>query len=237
MSVAQRGSERKVALTQWTYTRRLHPDGFFLSFEGVDGSGKTTQLRRLVERLTRAGRDVVEAQEPGGTEIGRGIRRILLDKANSHLDPQAELLLYFASRAQNIAEVIRPALEQGRVVVADRFTDATLAYQGYGRQLGAAAVLAIDRVSCGGLRPHLTLWLDIDPSRGIERALAANAGARVDETRMEREQLDFFDRVRAGYQTIHDREPERFVRIDAEGAIEDVGVRIWDAVAPRLALE
>ncbi len=218
------------------YTLRLASDGFFLSFEGVDGSGKTTQLDRLVRRLAAAGREVVSAQEPGGTAIGREIRRILLDKANSQLDPRAELLLYFASRVQNIAEVIRPALGRGSIVVADRFTDATLAYQGYGRELGAEEVLSIDRVSCGGLRPDLTLWLDIDPAVGVARALAASAEQPIDETRMERESLSFYGRVRRGYQSIHDNEPDRFVRIDADGTADGVESLIWSVVAPRLGI-
>src|ERR1035441_835088 len=117
--------------------------GIFITFEGIDGSGKTTQLRMLAERLRQAGRDVVEAVEPGGTEIGRQIRAIVLDGRNTQLTPRAELLLYFASRAQNVEEVIRPALAAGQMVLCDRFTDSTLVYQGYGRGLGAEVVLTV----------------------------------------------------------------------------------------------
>jgi dTMP kinase len=203
--------------------------GFFLTLEGVDGCGKTTQLELLIARLKSSGRDPVRVQEPGGTRIGLEIRRLLLDKANAELDSTAELLLYFASRAQNIAEVIRPALAQGKIVVADRFTDATMAYQGYGRGLGADAVRAIEAVACGGLRPDLTLWLDIDPELGVNRALR-RPGAKTDETRMEQEGRDFYRRVYAGYQAIAAAEPGRVARIDASGTIEQVAELIWTRV-------
>lgn len=204
--------------------------GFFLTLEGVDGCGKTTQLELLIARLKAAGRDPVRVQEPGGTRIGLEIRKILLDKANADLDPTAELLLYFASRAQNIAEVIRPALTRGQVVVADRFTDATMAYQGYGRGLGVEAVRAVEAIACGGLRPDLTLWLDIDPAVGVNRALERNPSAKNDETRMEQEGREFYRRVYAGYQEIAAAEPERVARIDASGTIEEVADLIWAKV-------
>lgn len=171
----------------------------------------------------------MRVQEPGGTRIGLEIRKILLDKANSELDPTAELLLYFASRAQNIAEVIRPALARGQVVVADRFTDATMAYQGYGRAMGADVVRAVEAIACGGLRPDLTLWLDIDPELGVSRALD-RPGAKTDETRMEQEGREFYRRVYQGYQEIASAEPERVARIDASGTIEQVADLIWSKV-------
>ncbi len=136
--------------------------GIFITFEGIDGSGKTTQLRILAERLRQAGHDVIETVEPGGTAIGREIRAILLDGRNTHLTPRAELLLYFASRAQNVAEVIRPALAAGKIVLCDRFTDSTLVYQGCGRGLGANVVLALHQIACEGLQPDLTVFVDID---------------------------------------------------------------------------
>ena len=205
--------------------------GRFISFEGVDGSGKTTQLERLTARLRAAGRDPILAQEPGGTRVGLEIRRLLLDKASADLRPIPELLLYFASRAQNIAEVIAPALSQGRIVLADRFTDATVAYQGYGRELGESVVRDLERIACGSVRPDRTLWLDLDPREGVRRALAAKSGEEVDETRFERENLTFYERVRAGYAAIASAEPRRVRRIDASGTSDDVAAAIDAALA------
>ena len=206
-----------------------------MTLEGVDGSGKTTQLELLIARLEAAGHSPVRVQEPGGTRIGLDIRKILLDKANTDLDPTAELLLYFASRAQNIAEVIRPALAKGRVVIADRFTDATMAYQGYGRAMGADVIRAVETIACGTLRPDLTLWLDIDPDVSVARALDRNPSTATDETRMEQEGQEFYQRVRLGYQEIAAAEPDRVVRIEASGTIEEVADSVWSAVSSRLA--
>src|ERR1700739_1696159 len=149
--------------------------GLFITFEGMDGSGKTTQMHRLADRLRGMGRAVVETTEPGGPPIAMKIRRILLDSANQELSPTTELLLYFASRAQNVDEWILPALERGEIVLADRFTDSSLVYQGCGRGLGAEAVLALDRIACRGLKPDLTLLVDIDVETSIGRAQARNA--------------------------------------------------------------
>src|SRR5579872_5751836 len=136
--------------------------GRFITFEGIDGSGKTTQLRSLAKWLREQGQETIETVEPGGTEIGRQIRRIVLDPASADLHPRAELLLYFASRAQNVEQVIRPALEAGRTVLCDRFTDSTLVYQGCGRGLDTSTILDLDRIACRGLRPDITLFIDID---------------------------------------------------------------------------
>ena len=204
--------------------------GFFLTLEGIDGCGKTTQLDLLIARLRASGRDPVRVQEPGGTRIGLEIRKILLDRANSELVPTAELLLYFASRAQNIAEVIRPALERGQVVVADRFTDATMAYQGYGREMGPDIVRTIEAIACGGLRPDLTLWLDISLEVGVNRALDRNPSSKTDETRMEQEGREFYRRVYQGYRDIATAEPARVAHIDASGTIDQVADLIWAKV-------
>jgi dTMP kinase len=158
------------------------------------------------------------------------IRKILLDKANIELDPMAELLLYFASRAQNIAEVIRPALDKGQIVVADRFTDATMAYQGYGRGMGPEVVRAVEAISCGELRPDLTLWLDINPELGVRRALLRDTAGTSDETRMEQESQEFYRRVYEGYREIAAAEPGRVACIDASGTIEQVADLIWQKV-------
>lgn len=216
--------------------------GFFLSFEGGDGCGKTTQLERFAARVEQAGLPLVRAQEPGGTRIGREIRRLLLDSRNVDLEPIPELLLYFASRAQNIAEVILPALQAGKVVLADRFTDATVAYQGYGRGLGADAVRQIDKVACQGLEPDLTLWLDLNPEIAIARALERHEnGEGEDESRMERENHDFHARVRQGYRELWHAHPKRIQRIDASGTLDQVERAIletaWPAVATKLPPE
>jgi len=212
----------------------LATSGIFLSFEGIDGCGKTTQLEGMAARLRAAGIEPVIAQEPGGTRLGGKIRELLLDSANAELQPIPELLLYFASRAQNIAEVIRPALEAGRVVLSDRFTDATVAYQGYGRDLGVKTVRQVEEVACQGVRPDLTLWLDIDPEVGLERARRRNDTQATDEGRMEQEDLEFYKKVRKGYIAIHQAEPRRIRRIDAGGTIEEIARSINEVVSPAL---
>lgn len=210
--------------------------GIFLSFEGIDGCGKTTQLEGMARRLRAAGCEPVIAQEPGGTRLGNRIRALLLDAANAELQPIPELLLYFASRAQNIAEVIRPALEAGRVVLCDRFTDATAAYQGYGRGLGLQTVRQIEEIACPGVKPDLTFWLDIDPETGVARARRRNNARNGEESRMEQEGFEFYAKVRQGYMEIHQAEPRRVRRIDAAGSVEDVARRIDEAAASVLGL-
>jgi dTMP kinase len=198
-----------------------HPGRLF-TFEGIDGSGKTTQLELLARRLKQAGRVVVCAQEPGGTRAGREIRRLLLDAGSSDLRPMTELLLYFASRAQNIEEVIRPALADGRIVLCDRFTDASAAYQGYARGLGMDTVLALERIACGGLKPDLTFLLDVEPETGLRR--------QSRQTRFEREGVEFQRRVREGYLEIHRREPGRVLLIDGGRPAEEIARDIWSRV-------
>jgi dTMP kinase len=209
--------------------------GLFITFEGTEGSGKTTQLERLIARLEQTGYGVTRTVEPGGTGIGRQIRRILLDSSNSGLDPRAELLLYFASRAQNVAEVIRPALGAGRAVVCDRFTDSTLVYQGAGRGLGTATVEALHAVACGALQPDLTIYLDIDLETGLARAFERNcASAGPDESRMDSQAIEFHREVRAAYLALAGREHRRFRVVDARGTPAEVEQAIWDATAPEL---
>ena len=208
--------------------------GFFLSFEGIDGSGKTTQIGRLAAELRNRQLAPVLAQEPGGTRVGRLIRRILLDSANADLDPTAEMLLYFASRVQNLAEVIRPALSKGAIVISDRFTDATVAYQGHGRGLGKQRVLRLSEFACDGIEPDLTLWLDVNPAVAIRRARVRNASGTIDESLMESQSMGFFSVVRAGYAALHRSHPERIRRIDAHHAEEDVARAILGVVLPAL---
>ena len=207
------------------YNRSLKR-GLFITLEGIDGSGKTTQLHRLQTFLTDRGHPVTLAQEPGGTRVGREIRRLLLDAANADLRPMPELLLYFASRAQNVEEVIQPALREGRIVLADRFTDATVAYQGYGRELGVPAVRRVESVACQGVQPDLTILLDIDIETGVRRALHRNAEQSDDESRMEQESREFHERVAQGYAALLAADPERIKKIDGRGSIDEVAARI-----------
>src|SRR5579859_8033470 len=209
----------------------MHARGLFITFEGMDGSGKTTQMGRLAARLRDRGRRVLETAEPGGTAIGRAIRRILLDAANQELSPTAELLLYFASRAQNVDEAIQPALSRGEIVLADRFTDSSLVYQGCGRALGAEAVLALDRVACRGLKPDLTILVDIDVETSLARAHARNTARSASETRMDEESVEFHRKVFEAYEALAAREPNRIKRVDGRLALDDVERAVWDIVS------
>lgn len=214
--------------------------GRFITFEGLDGSGKSTQMTLLARRLRELGRDVLVTAEPGGTEIGEQIRRILLDRANTGLRPVAELLLYFASRAQNVEEVILPALEHGRIVLSDRFTDSTLVYQGFGRGLGEEMVMTLERIACRGLKPDLTIYLDIDLETSLQRARARNLaieGERSVETRMDEQSADFYGKVREGYHVLARREPQRFRVIDGRRPPEAVAADVWRAVEPMLGVK
>lgn len=206
-------------------------NGLFINFEGMDGSGKTTQMRRLAARLRELGRTVLETAEPGGTAIGAKIRRILLDSANQELCPNAELLLYFASRAQNVDELIVPALARGEVVLADRFTDSSLVYQGYGRGLGAENVLALDRMACRGLKPALTILVDIDPETSLARAHARNAVTADCETRMDEQAPEFHRTVYAAYHLLAESEPARVKVVDGRASMEAIEDEIWKLVA------
>jgi dTMP kinase len=210
----------------------MPPRGHFITFEGIDGSGKTTQMHRLAARLRATGRTVVETVEPGGTRIGREIRRILLDSANQELAPTAELLLYFASRAQNVEEQIQPALARGEIVLADRFTDSSLAYQGCGRGLGEDNVLALDRIACRGLVPDLTLLVDIDVETSLARAFARNREKRDGETRMDEQSLEFHRNVWAAYQRLAANQPGRVKVVDGRAAPDAVERAVWETVVP-----
>ncbi len=206
--------------------------GLFVSFEGGDGCGKTTQMRLLAARLKSLGCAVVETTEPGGTRIGAQIRRILLDSANQELCSLAEVLLYFASRAQNVEEVILPALAEGKIVLTDRFTDSTLAYQGAGRGLGEQALAGLERLACHGLRPDVTLLIDIDLETSLSRARQRNLDPS--ESRMDEQAVEFHRRVREAYLAMAAREPERFRVIDGRGDAASVAEAVWQAFAPAL---
>ena len=210
--------------------------GFFITFEGIEGCGKTTQLQRLAAALTAAGQAVLVTREPGGCAIADALRAVLLDSANQAMAPTTELLLYAAARAQHVAEVIRPALAEGRIVLCDRFSDATLAYQGYGRGLDRELIRELNRVATGGLVPDLTVLLDFPAEEGLARARQRNAGSSgPDEGRFEAESLAFHRRVREGYLALATAAP-RFRIVDARGDQETVAARIDTALAPLFAI-
>jgi len=205
--------------------------GAFITFEGIEGSGKSTQILLLRDHLVRSGREVVLTREPGGTPIGDQIRKILLDPANKAMDPTAELLLYAASRAQHLREVIAPALDRGQIVLCDRFSDATLAYQGYGRGLSRSVISDLDRIVTAGLRPRRTILLDIDARTGVGRARGRNAAQNLHaEARFENEAIEFHSRVRDGYLAIAAAEPQRFCLVSAAGSPEDIHQEVRKAV-------
>jgi dTMP kinase len=211
--------------------------GKFITFEGLDGCGKSTQLEKLAAVLRVRGIDVVTTREPGGTIIGERIRAVLLDSRTAGLDPHAEMALMFAARAQLIAGVIGPALEAGQWVLCDRFTDSTEAYQGGGRQLGSDAVLQLHRALCRGLWPDLTILMDSDVSSSVGRARRRNLAASEetpDENRFEKENYAFFTRVRDAFLEIAKREPQRVVLVDARPKLEIVHPQIVRVVFERL---
>lgn len=202
--------------------------GFFITFEGGEGAGKTTQLLILAERLRSEGRSVIETAEPGGTPIGAQIRRVLLDAANHEMSAIAELLLMFAARAQNVEQTILPALAAGSIVLCDRFTDSTLAYQGVARGLGADVVRKIGEIACRGLIPDLTIYLDIEPGIGLERARSRNArGGKNPETRLDDQSVEFHEKVRAAFLDLARKEASRIHVVAAARDLQSVASGIW----------
>ena len=216
--------------------------GKFITFEGLDGCGKSTQLNRLAEVLREQGIEVVTTREPGGTPVGERVRAVLLDSRTQGLDPMAELALMFASRAQQIAQVILPNVGAGRWVLCDRYTDSSEAYQGGGRQLGSEAILELHRVVCRGLQPDMTVLMDSDVAASVARARRRNEQARgesaegVDENRFEKENRAFFTRVHEGFDKIAEREPGRVFKVDARRKQEVVHRDIVDAVKKKFKI-
>jgi dTMP kinase len=208
--------------------------GLLITFEGIDGCGKSTQLKLFARYLERQGLRPVVTREPGGTALGEGVRRLLLPRASTGMDTRMEVLLYFAARAQNVAENILPALARGRLVLCDRFTDASLAYQGYGRGIELDFIRELHRVACRSLRPDLTLVVDIDPRTSVRRARKRNRGDGPDEGRFEQEKLSFHRRVRKGYQELIRREPRRLELIPGEQGIEAIHQEIVARTRPFL---
>jgi dTMP kinase len=220
-----------------------HHRGRFITFEGLDGCGKSTQLEKLARVFRAQGLSVVVTREPGGTATGEKIRRLLLDTATAGLSPQAELALMFASRAQHIKEVIQPALVEGSIVLCDRFTDSTEAYQGGGRKLGSQPVLELHHILCHGLQPDLTILMDSDVATSVERArrrnkmhAARDGRGKSDENRFEQESRAFFGRVRNAYLAIAARETQRVLLVDARGTSNETHAKIVQIVRRRLRL-
>jgi dTMP kinase len=204
--------------------------GLFITFEGPEGSGKSTQLRRIAARLREEGRTVLETAEPGGTAIGMQIRRVLLDSKNLEMRPTTELLLMFAARAQNVDEAILPALSRGEIVLCDRFTDSSLVYQGIARGLGAEVVYEVDRIACRGLVPDLTIVVDIATELGLERAHGRNRKTHHVETRIDEQAIGFHRKVRDAYLQLASDEPGRVKLIDGSRSEEQVEKDVWNAV-------
>lgn len=206
--------------------------GRFLSFEGIEGSGKTTQLQRLATRLRAAGADLVLTREPGGTALGRELRSLVLRPSAEPMSPVAELLLYAADRAQHLTEIIEPALERGAIVLSDRYVDATLAYQGYGRKLDLERILELHNRPPLDRRPDRTVLLVLDPAEALTRATRRNVEQDLVETegRFEGEALDFHRRVADGYSALAAADPERFRIVEAHGDVAEIGRRVVHAV-------
>ena len=215
--------------------------GRFITFEGLDGCGKSTQLEKLAGVLRKQGLTVVTTREPGGTPTGEKIRSVLLDTGTANLSPFAELALMFASRAQHISEIIQPAIAAGSVVLCDRFTDSSEAYQGGGRRMGSTPVLELHRVLCGDLQPDMTILMDSDVAASVERARRRNKtkvfeNGQGDENRFEQESRAFFGRVHNTYLAIAEREPQRVFMVNARGPADETHGKIVEAVMRKLKL-
>ena len=206
--------------------------GVFLSLEGIEGTGKTTQARLLSERLSDEGHDVVLTFEPGGTVIGSRIREILLLPEHLEMYAITELLLYNAARAQHLAEKILPAIKEGKIIITDRFSDSTVAYQGYARGIDMALIMSLDRLATGGLQPDLTILFDLDAETGLARNRDANKTDRI-----ELEDIAFHRRVREGYLAIAKADPDRVSIVDAALPAAEIHALVWEIVKKRLKAE
>ena len=200
--------------------------GKFITFEGGEGCGKSTQVSRLRDALEAAGREVVLVREPGGTWLSEEIRRLIKDQDRDAPCDRAELLLFLAARAQLVRNVIRPALDAGKWVVSDRFSDSTLAYQGYGRGLPLGVIRAANDFACDGLAPDLTIFLDVSPETSRARRIKRESATHGSADRIEREGAEFHARIRRGFEQLAAAEPSRIVTIDANGTPDSV----WDAI-------
>ncbi|MFY9573227.1 MAG: dTMP kinase [Blastocatellia bacterium] len=206
--------------------------GLFITFEGIDGCGKSTQLDMLACELKQRGLDVVVTREPGGTEISEAIRQVLVSDASVHIAATTELLLYVAARAQHVAELIKPALDAGRIVISDRFTDSTVAFQGYGRGLDLEVIQKLNHFATGGLVPDLTIVFDVDPATARARLGSRPVGGLLGA--FDEQHADFHERMRAGYLMMAESEPSRIRILDARGAAGITHSRVLDLVLPRV---
>ena len=209
--------------------------GRFITLEGLDGCGKSTQLVLLAEHLRGQGCSVVETREPGGTPVGQQIRELVMNAAPGAFSPLTELTLMFAARAQHVDALILPALGRGEVVLCDRYADSTVAYQGYGHGIALETIRTLETLLCQGVRPNLTLLLDIDAATCLERSVARNRKAQQPDTRFEREGLQFFERVRRGYLEIARQEPNRVKIVDGSGTIDEVQTEVCRIAGAHLA--
>ena len=209
--------------------------GLFITFEGIDGSGKSTQLDLLELELKRRGLDVIVTREPGGTQIGEAVRALMVSDASVRITPVAELLLYVADRAQHVNEMIRPALEQGRIVISDRYTDSTVAFQGYGRGLDLKMIDELNRIATGGLTPDLTIIFDVDPLVARTRQRSSPVGGLLGA--FDEQDIEFHSRMRDGYFKLAFAEPSRVCVIDASGAAEITHDRVMELVLPKVSPE
>ena len=207
-------------------------NNMFITLEGIEGSGKTTQIKNIVEFLENKGYDCVVTREPGGTKIGEKIRSILLDPKNRNMEPACELLLYLSDRVQHIKELINPALSEGKTIICDRFFDATLVYQGYARGLSIDLIIKLHEMIAYGLKPDITILLDLLPEIGLSRAWEQidNGSRSGGETRFEKETLLFHEKIRAGYLELARLEPKRFRVIDASKNKDQVKQQIINAL-------
>ncbi len=208
--------------------------GVFITLEGPDGSGKSTQVRLLADRLRKCGIEPLITREPGGTRTGEQIREILQhDRTGEALVPEAETFLFLAARAQLVQTIIRPALQEGRWVVSDRFMDSTVAYQGYGRGLGAEIIERMNAWAVGDAIPDLTILLDLEPTEGLARIGPRNRANGCEADRLEREALAFHERIREGYLALAARYPKRICLLDARNGLDGISQRIWTLVEER----
>jgi dTMP kinase len=209
----------------------------FITFEGIEGCGKTTQVERLAARLDRQGIKYIKTLEPGGTEIGNSIRKILLDSGNTNLFSLTELVLYIADRAQHMAEVIKPALVQNRWVICDRFFDATVAYQGFGRGQDMDLINRLNDIVTQGVKPDITILMDCPEDIGLSRALERNRDlSQEDQGRFEKEKIDFHRKVRQGYLKLAEMNRDRFIIVDASQSVDQVEKDIMKIVSPHMTV-
>lgn len=206
--------------------------GLFITFEGSEGTGKTTQIQRLASRLESMGRSVIISREPGGTPLGEDIRHLLKHAdSGENMVPRAELLLFAASRAQHVDELIVPSVETGKVVICDRFLDSTTVYQGVARALDAEVVSTINQIAIASTLPDITVLIDLDPEEGFRRIQSRNTEP---PDRMEQEHMDFYKAVRQGYLNVAQKNADRFLVIDGHQTIDDVEQAIWDGIKERI---